>query len=293
MYSKNLEKPTIEILRGLPASGKSSYAIERVKSGKGRVKRVNKDLMREMVDCNSHSGERERTILDCRDALIEDFIDKGFDVIVDDTNLADKHINRIYNKFIHKAKVKINRDFMNVPLEVCLMRDAARQNSVGAKVIQRMYHQFILPPIGSTYDEKASMPKAFIVDVDGTVADMTNIRHPYEWQSVNKDRPITTVISTIKMLSKDAEILFLSGRDGSCEKLTRQWLEQYVALEDYKLFMRKAGDDRKDSIVKKEIYEDNIKGNFNIVAVFDDRDQVVNMWRREGLTCFQVNYGNF
>lgn len=45
--------------------------------------------------------------------------------------------------------------------------------------------------------------------------------------------------------------------------------------------------------MKKEIYEKYIKGKYNVMGVFDDRDRVVEMWRSIGLTCFQVDYGKF
>ena len=57
--------------------------------------------------------------------------------------------------------------------------------------------------------------------------------------------------------------------------------------------MRKKGDHRKDSIVKKELYEEHIKNRYEVLCVFDDRNQVVDMWREEGLLCCQVYYGDF
>jgi hypothetical protein len=57
--------------------------------------------------------------------------------------------------------------------------------------------------------------------------------------------------------------------------------------------MRRSGDNRCDSIVKEEIYREHIEGKYNVLAVFDDRDRVVDMWRRLGLLCLQVYYGDF
>jgi hypothetical protein len=57
--------------------------------------------------------------------------------------------------------------------------------------------------------------------------------------------------------------------------------------------MREAGDHRPDWIVKKEIYNNLISKEFDVKLVFDDRQQVVDMWRSIGLTCFQVAEGNF
>jgi hypothetical protein len=58
--------------------------------------------------------------------------------------------------------------------------------------------------------------------------------------------------------------------------------------------MRKAKDYRKDAIIKREIFDREISGKYRIEFVLDDRDQVVDMWRKDlKLNCFQVNYGNF
>lgn len=59
------------------------------------------------------------------------------------------------------------------------------------------------------------------------------------------------------------------------------------------LFMRKDGDFRPDWEVKKEIYEKELKDKYEILGVFEDRTQVVQMWRSLGLTCYQVCEGNY
>lgn len=57
--------------------------------------------------------------------------------------------------------------------------------------------------------------------------------------------------------------------------------------------MRPEGDIRKDSIVKREIFENYIRDYYNIQFVLDDRNQVVEMWRSLGLKCLQVQEGDF
>lgn len=59
------------------------------------------------------------------------------------------------------------------------------------------------------------------------------------------------------------------------------------------LYLRPNGDKRKDYVVKRQIYEESVKDKFNVLFVLEDRDQVVKMWREIGLTCFQVEYGDF
>jgi hypothetical protein len=57
--------------------------------------------------------------------------------------------------------------------------------------------------------------------------------------------------------------------------------------------MRKRNDFRKDFEVKREIYEAQIANRFDVLCVFDDRQQVVDMWREVGLVCLQVAAGDF
>jgi hypothetical protein len=58
--------------------------------------------------------------------------------------------------------------------------------------------------------------------------------------------------------------------------------------------MRRTGDRRKDSVVKRQMYERTVAGKYDVLFVLDDRNQVVDMWRKElNLACFQVDYGDF
>ena len=72
-----------------------------------------------------------------------------------------------------------------------------------------------------------------------------------------------------------------------------KFFEKNDLNEPDELFMRPTGDTRKDSILKKEIYDNHIKGKYNVKYVLDDRDSVVEMWREQGLTCLQVAPGDF
>jgi len=135
---------------------------------------------------------------------------------------------------------------------------------------------------------------AIIVDIDGTIAKMVD-RGPFEWSKVGSDQPIEPIINLVHLLSDFYPVLFLSGRDEICRPQTEEWLEQNTYIKSYsKLFMRPQGNNEKDSIIKRRIYDTKIKNVYDVRYVLDDRDQVVKMWREElGLTCLQVAYGNF
>lgn len=282
----------ILMLRGLPASGKTTYAKELLKQG--GWKRVNKDDLRAMVDGGEWGEQNEKFILDIRDTFVLRSLLLGFNVVVDDTNFSAKHKQRmeeLVKTWLVGKEVKIEEKFFDVDVEECVKCDAKRANSVGAVVIRDMWKKYISKPVQPP-KYSPELPMAVVSDIDGTLAEGTG-RGFFEWKRVGEDalkRKIATLVEVYKQ--NGFVIILVSGRDGCCRGETQEWLRDNHVEYDY-LFMREEGDNRKDAIVKKEIYDGEIKGKYNVEFVLDDRDQVVAMWRGEGLTCLQVNYGNF
>jgi len=273
----------IIICKGLPASGKSTWAKNRIDNNPDMYKRVNKDDLRLMLDNNKWSKDNEKFILKVRDMLILSSLENGKHVIVDDTNLHPKHEINIKQLVKGKAKVII-KDFTDIPLETCIKRDLQRVNSVGEKVIKDMYNQFLKPePV--VYAEDETLPQATIIDIDGTLA-LMNGRNPFDWKRVGEDKLNYAVWDFIEDTGND--VILLSGRDSVCRTETEKWLKDNSVVYD-KLYMRAEGDNRKDTIVKKELFENHIRGKYNVVSVIDDRPSVCRMWRDElGLFVFQV-----
>lgn len=141
--------------------------------------------------------------------------------------------------------------------------------------------------------QNPTLPKAIICDLDGTLAFM-NGRNPFDAGRCEHDvlnEPVGNLLRNYKMLGY--QILLVSGREEQFKPQTLMFLEKHAIAFDV-LLMRKIKDYRKDAIIKTEIYEEYIKNKFFIEFVLDDRNQVVDMWRKElGLPCFQVFYGDF
>lgn len=136
------------------------------------------------------------------------------------------------------------------------------------------------------------MTKAIIVDIDGTLAKM-NGRGPFEWDRVGEDLVNEPVRKMVNTYADKAQVIIFSGRDSVCRPETETWLALNNVRYDA-LFMRPEGNFEKDSIIKRRLYDENILGKYDIDFVVDDRNQVVDMWRKDlGLTCFQVDYGDF
>lgn len=136
------------------------------------------------------------------------------------------------------------------------------------------------------------MKRAAIFDLDGTLAHR-NDRSPYDMSKVSEDSVDPYLAWLVGLhLQHGYRIIIVSGRDSVCWEDTVNWLAKYGIKYD-ELHMRPEGDNRKDSIVKLEIYENEIKGKYSVECVYDDRDQVVKMWREQGLRVFQVAEGAF
>lgn len=159
----------------------------------------------------------------------------------------------------------------------------------------------------------------YIFDIDGTLADCSQRLHfilpPKEdisgdidldkiapdWDAFYKDcvndKPIAPTIELLRALQEyGAKIIYVTGRPCKYMNETIQWLKKYTEQPVRCLYMRKNDDHRPDYIVKKEIYETQIKPNLKneyIAGVFEDRKQCVDMWRSLGLTCYQVADGNY
>lgn len=293
------------ITRGLPASGKTTFA----RKLQPDVVRVNRDDLRRMLH-----GRRlftqwaEGQVTHAQRAAVEALLRARTSVIVDDTNLRNKTVREWAELAAkHGASFEVH-DFTDVPLDECVRRDAARpeDDRVGEDAIRRMHERYLkgrnLPlPVpfvqpgepGAVYRPDPELPEAVLVDIDGTVALMAG-RSPYDWSRVGEDAPNPAVITAVRaMHAAGHAIVFCSGRDEVCRPETEAWLDLFVGVPYEALFMRPAGDSRKDSIVKREIFDHEVRDRWRITGVFDDRQQVVRMWRSLGLTVFQVAEGDF
>lgn len=280
--------------KGLPASGKSTWAREE-QSKNPNIKRVNKDDLRSMLDNGIWSKGNEKFVLKLRNHIIESALESGNHVIVDDTNLAPFH-ERDLREIAKCCNAKFEvQDFTDISLAECIRRDSKRAESVGEDVIVNMYNKF-LKKDEDDYRKNIKfdpdLEYIYLCDIDGTIA-LKGDRSPYDMTRVSEDIPNIAMLETIKLITSRYKIIFFSGRDDSSREDTILWISNNLNKYGVHLYMREIGDIRKDSIVKKEMYEKYIKGNYNVIAVFDDRQQVVDMWREQGLNCFQVAKGDF
>ncbi|MFD9948755.1 AAA family ATPase [Nonomuraea sp. NPDC059023] len=300
---------TLIITRGLPASGKTTWAKTWVANNVGLRARVNKDDLRLML----HNGTfvprvTEQQIRVAHRALVTALLAAGLDVVCDDTNLSQPAVTRLA-AYAATAGASVEvKDFTSVPIDVCIQRDAARAQPVGEPAIQNMYDRYLLgrelplplpgvpaatPLTPYSPPARALARRAVLVDIDGTLATM-NGRSPYDESRVGEDLPNLPVIHAAQaMYWRGWDLVIMSGRSEACREATALWLKEHLGVPFEGPFLRADGDRRPDWQVKAELFDAHVRHHYRVEFVLDDRTQVVEMWRRLGLTVFQVADGTF
>jgi predicted kinase len=295
----------IIICIGVPASGKSTWAKEQVLRD-SKIVRVNRDdyrgMLKNQVVCDP---KIEDMISELSYHAIKLALSKKLNVIIDNTHLKVKYLNEIIERFQYHADIEYR--LFDISLDKALERDRNRDKSVGEVVLKRMYKEykilidsFVFQNVSKKtykYEDpkfRKSLPNIILFDIDGTLAHMNGKRGPFEWHRVDLDELDAVVYESLKRHQQCGDkIGILSGRSSDARKKTEEWLDFYNIKNYEFLLMRGSNDFRKDSIVKREIYENQIKDKYNVLMIYDDRDQVVEMWRSLGLKVYQVNRGDF
>lgn len=292
-------KQKILMLKGIPGSGKSFYRKQFVLDNPN-WKYVNKDEVRLEFPEETWSSQNEKKYLNLERNRGIDYLIQGFNLIVDDTNFNTTHED-YWRNIAEEKDYDFEIKFFDTPLKTCIERNALRANPVPEVAIRSMHSKYVknAPKFDDRLILKQDMGlrKAIIVDMDGTLA-LINGRSPYDTTKVDTDKcneDLKYLIESWALSFKDPQgcaVIILSGREDKAMDDTKAWLNKNRVSHTH-IFMRKSGDFRPDEVVKKEIYEAEIKGKFYVNAVFDDRNKVVKMWRDLGLLCCQVYYGDF
>jgi predicted kinase len=273
------------VLRGLPGSGKSAYAKNLMAGHQDKYKRINRDSLRDLLDNGVWSRVREKSIKKAEKALAELYLDTICTVIIDDTNLSESAMT-MWQDFAKQHGVEMEvKDFTHVSVEECIKRDKHRSPRVGRKVIMRMWRDHLAPKVEPpVYDP--SLRDVWISDLDGSLC-IHDGRSPYDAAKCESDLINESLRTILNNIRAPRHVILLSGRDDEFRPHTERWLAAHEVEYDA-LYMRKAGDRRRDDIVKEELYNEHVRGKWNVVAIFDDRLRVCRLWDRLGLPLFRI-----
>ena len=309
-----MEERKLIICRGIQGSGKSTWAKQWVHKDPEHRIRFNNDDIRNMLG-DYWVPSREKIIKRIFQNYMIVAMNNGYNIVVDNMNLnpttckeLEKFVvdfNKESEDFSWKYEVEY-KDFF-IPVEECIRRDAVRPNPIGEKVIKdtwKRYRDFIikedlLTSINNKLKQPIDKPIAVIVDLDGTISFNVTGR-PFFGEGAAEgmltDLPNNDVINIIQGYcdAVDSELIIVTGREDTPEirSATEDWLsDNHIYVTE--VLMRPVGDYSPAPQCKKVIFHDYIKDNYNVVAVFEDSQNCVDMWRELGLTCLQPNYGKF
>lgn len=298
---------TCMLLVGPPGSGKSSCAKDYVGDGPNEFVYVNQDSQGP-----EHMDVFDQAILD------------GKNVIVDRMNFNKEQRNR-YLKIAKDAGYKTEICVIHESYETCYNRMVKRTNheTIKDEKARRSALHFFFTRYERVSDDEAdrvarcwpenykdSFPKVVICDLDGTLCNIEHRLHHVregkkDWgkffQGIPDDVPHEWCVNILKGLASKYKIIYCSGRSEDEREKTEAWFVKHGLtafydgdkMQNVPLYMRKAKDSRKDSIVKEIILDFEILTRYNPVFMIDDRQQVVDMWRSRGYTCLQCAEGNF
>ena len=132
---------TLILTKGLPASGKSTWARQYIEQHPQTANLTKDDLRLQLADYET----REAQVIRVRDVLTHHYLSSGYSVIWSDTNLNPIHeATAIALAQEYQAEVKI-QDFTTIDRQECIRRDRLRPNPVGEAVINQMYEQYLSP----------------------------------------------------------------------------------------------------------------------------------------------------
>ena len=298
----------ILILIGAPGSGKSAFARYFLRTEENWMRLCRDDFRAMQFTTDNMSNHEERLIAEMTDAAIEKLLLKRCNVLIDATHCRKEYLNHYIERFNHLADISFK--VFDVDYSTLAERCDKRFQNTGKFIPRSVLKKFVkeLEVLKKEFDfsprpkvdiyksataQDVSLPKAVICDLDGTLALIRN-RNPYDATHCDEDELNVPVANLLRSFYDNGyKILLLSGRTERFHSPTVRFLEKH-SVSYHQLWMRKDNDSRKDATMKREIFDTEIAGKYFIELILDDRNQVVDMWRKElQLTCFQVNYGDF
>ena len=298
------------ILVGAPGSGKSTFARYFLRTEDNWI-RVNRDDFRLMQFGDSLMIPfYEERISKMVEASVLTLLKSDTNVIIDATNTSLRTIQDMIHTYTEYADISFK--VFDLPVNELVKRCDKRYEETGKfiskSVVERnvanlkhTLEKFDFAPIPrkvqvattryATQDK--NLPKAVICDLDGTLS-LLNGRDPYNAATCDNDLLNEPVAAALKMAKQQGyQVILLSGREDKFREPTVRFLDKHQIGYDL-LLMRTSNDFRKDNIIKRELFEGEIQGKYFVEFLLDDRNQVVDMWRKDlHLPCFQVNYGDF
>ena len=307
------------IARGLPGSGIESTALEWLSKQDGNGVLCGRDRFRKALFGSSRglTKKQEKVVTKAQKTLVRSMLESGKSVFIDEPNLDTKRA-RAWATLAVEVGVPFSVVDHVVDIESCIEADKRQGalepgSGVGEAAIRDMADRYsgwdmstVMPRETfrpAAYRKDSSLPGAWIFDLDGTLAHNDGHRGWYgdDELRVGDDKAWPEVVRIAKALllvpfTERDTLFFITGRTDRCRAQTEAWLTEHLGAIDTtseRLLMRAAGDKREDLVVKDELFERYIAGQFDVHGAFEDRGSVAKMWRDKGIRVFQVGDGTY
>lgn len=307
-----MEIRKIILTRGIPGSGKSTWARAWVEESPETRIRINYDDLRNMMGpywVPSREPMLDHIIWPAINAAA--YNDLSYDMVIDNMNLNPKVWKKFedwvetFNKssFVTEHDVQYVLEFKDffIPVEECIKRDAMRPKPIGEKTIKdiwRKYRHFIQTTqveklVNNLVEYDPNKEDCIVIDMDSTMCFNTSKRPwygPGSTEGMITDIPNKGVVDVVKaMQDADYNIIVCTGRNEAQREVTEQWLKGHY-IEPTEIYMRNDYDYRKGVEIKEELIK-QILQKYNITAIFEDCEPIVQKLRDMGLTVLQPNKG--
>ena len=297
------------LTRGIPGSGKSTWAKAWVAEDPEHRIRLNWDDMRNMMGPYwVPSREPINKFMLWSGINSAAYCTRPYDIVIDNMNLNPKDWKQYedwivtYNQSLNSEETKTQyvlefKDFFT-PVEECIRRDAMRSNPIGEKTIKdiwRRYKHFIQTHeveklVNNLIKDDDTKPYCVVVDMDSTMCFNTQKRAWYgdgSTEAMLNDTPNMGVVRLIE--HQNYPVIVCTGRNKAQKEVTKKWLNKYNIFPE-EFYMREDGDYRNGVEVKEELIN-KILEKYNIVTIFEDCEPIVRRFREMGLTVLQPNKG--
>lgn len=294
------------ITRGIPASGKTTYAKQWVIQDPVNRVRINRDDIREELFGKNYqqNNDDEQRVTQIEHSRIQKALKNGKSVISDNTHLNPRFLKPYY-QFAKQRGIQLKNVDFPLPLDEAIRRNSLRDRVVPEHVIRKMYsnlgpngefHHFDGSYTPKPFAKPANREHAVIFDMDGTLTNISSIRHFVAGKYRNFDMFHRSSLfcppnAEVLQMAYDAEkaglkVIIVTARSEPYREVTELWLNKYgVNFEN--MYMRPADDYRQDALVKQDIL-DRILVDYDVVHAVDDRPEVIKVWNKAGILATKV-----
>lgn len=300
------------LMHALPGSGKSTLAKQLCKDNSPCVILSTDNVQSDENGVYLYSSDYFGLAHKINIAKANEACKRGLNIVVDNTNLVAKDCKPYFDlateygyefQLVEPTTAWANdidecfkRNTHNVPREV-LERMKKKRQSVDRIMDQLRRNEIVKINEDETYQFVPGLPDCIIVDMDGTVCTVGD-RTFYDASNCDIVDTINPAVrDTVNLYYyslkdggyKNGQVIILSGREDKDLEPTKRFLKKHGVNYD-QIFMRKKGDSRRDSIIKREIFDREIRHKYNPLCVFDDRLQVIReCWNVLGVWVFNCN----